>query len=352
MPGFSAKHPWNDTVGQTVPPDTPHAVSVSLPTWESNVAYEEGERWVLDKMMCGYPRFFIHKSIDKLALSIVQQHASPETEKAMLVPTRACAKRCRDFLLLKNLEADPESVRILDYVSHPERTPPAPQKRVLPHLNAVIYPKELWPTAKVFWQHTGEGISSRHAEFCQKALDEGVMVEASTLSQPTTPRLSKGPRRYQRPVSIDHGISQTTNGHSNGHTNGDTQAGGESGVKDSALFVEERFGRNLDVAFAAQCKVAIRRRIAGSLSANEDLPQALEMTPEGPLNERSRDVPGFSVDDVYLFPNGMNAIFHAHRSLKLSRGELPSVMYGFPYVDTLKVLEKFGPGVTFYGHGS
>jgi len=28
------------------------------------------------------------------------------------------------------------------------------------------------------------------------------------------------------------------------------------------------------------------------------------------------------------------------------------VMYGFPYVDTLKVLQKFGPGAIFYGHGS
>ncbi|KAI6885909.1 hypothetical protein KC334_g15728 [Hortaea werneckii] len=27
-------------------------------------------------------------------------------------------------------------------------------------------------------------------------------------------------------------------------------------------------------------------------------------------------------------------------------------MYGFPYVDTLKVLEKFGPGATFYGFGT
>jgi cystathionine gamma-synthase len=33
------------------------AVSVSLPTWKANVAYEEGEEWVLSKMKNGYPRF-------------------------------------------------------------------------------------------------------------------------------------------------------------------------------------------------------------------------------------------------------------------------------------------------------
>jgi len=27
-------------------------------------------------------------------------------------------------------------------------------------------------------------------------------------------------------------------------------------------------------------------------------------------------------------------------------------LYRFPYIDTLKILEKFGPGCLFYGHGS
>jgi cystathionine gamma-synthase len=33
------------------------AVSVSLPTWSANVAYEEGEDWVITKMETGYPRY-------------------------------------------------------------------------------------------------------------------------------------------------------------------------------------------------------------------------------------------------------------------------------------------------------
>jgi len=54
MPGVLL--PFNETVGNTIPPDTPHAVSVSLPTWDANVGYEKGESWVVDKMQCGYPR--------------------------------------------------------------------------------------------------------------------------------------------------------------------------------------------------------------------------------------------------------------------------------------------------------
>lgn len=53
-------------VGGCVPPFTPHAISVSLPTWKDVVGYEEGEQRVVQAMECGYPRFFIHKSIQKV----------------------------------------------------------------------------------------------------------------------------------------------------------------------------------------------------------------------------------------------------------------------------------------------
>ncbi|KAK5715694.1 Cystathionine gamma-synthase [Elasticomyces elasticus] len=351
MPGFVSDLPWNQTIGDPVPANTPHAVSVSLPTWKANVAYEEGEAWILDKMQCGYPRFFIAKPIERLAQAIVRQHGDQQSDKAMLFPTRSCAVRCKDFFLRQQPTIDLSSLHILDYVPHPEKGPSAQSKKVLPRVTALVYPKELWPVAKSFWQHTGEGISSRQADFCQKAFDDGSMVDASTVSPSGTPRLSKGPRRYQKHVSIDHGIPPAAI--TNGHANGNGAATAEVGAPDSVQFVEERFGRNLDVTFAAQARLAIRKRIAGSLSANEDLPLSLEKPSDTEsVNERSRDVPGFSVDDVYLYPMGMNAIFHSHQALMHARGELPSVMFGFPYVDTLKVLEKFGPSTAFYGFGS
>lgn len=151
--------------------------------------------------------------------------------------------------------------------------------------------------------------------------------------------MSKGPKRYQRNVSIDQSTPNGSDG-INGHHNG---------IFDSTQFVEERFGRNLSLGFAAQAKLAIRRRIAGSLTADEDLPHSLDKPAD---DQMSRDVPGFSVDDVYLYSCGMNSIFHAHRTMMLARGAQKSIMYGFPYVDTLKILEKFGPGCLFYGHGS
>ena len=53
-------------LGAPVPAFTPHAISVSLPTWADNVAYEEGDPRVVDVQVSGYPRFFIHLSIRKV----------------------------------------------------------------------------------------------------------------------------------------------------------------------------------------------------------------------------------------------------------------------------------------------
>nr|POE93265.1 cystathionine gamma-synthase [Quercus suber] len=290
-------------------------------------------------------RFFIHKSIDKLADSLIQLHGSPDADKAMLFPSPKCAGHCVDFLIQQNPTVKTSSIRALDFLHRSGSYVSSDTQRLLPRVSAVLYPKELWPTAKVFWQHTGEGISSRRAEYCSKALEDKSLVEQSSVRS-SPPRLHKGPRRYQRPMSTDLAKPSDKD---RGNDNELTIHG--VGVQDSFQFVEERFGRNLNVDLVAKAKLAVRRRIAGSLTTNMDLPASLD-EPTDKSKERTRDLPSFSVDDVYLFSCGMNAIFTAHRMLQLARGELKSVMYGFPYVDTLKILEKFGAGVIFYGHAN
>jgi len=59
-------------LGSPLPPFTPHAISVCLPTWKDNVGYEEGEKRVVDSMVTGYPRFFIHKTIEKACILATQ----------------------------------------------------------------------------------------------------------------------------------------------------------------------------------------------------------------------------------------------------------------------------------------
>lgn len=58
----------NIPLGSSIPAFTAHAISVSLPTWRDNVDYEEGEKRVVDAMVTGYPRFVIHRSVQKVGL--------------------------------------------------------------------------------------------------------------------------------------------------------------------------------------------------------------------------------------------------------------------------------------------
>ncbi|KAJ5088674.1 Cystathionine gamma-synthase [Penicillium angulare] len=56
-------------------------------------------------------------------------------------------------------------------------------------------------------------------------------------------------------------------------------------------------------------------------------------------------------DDVYLYNTGMAAIYHAQQLLLQWQGT-SSVVFGFPYELTLKLLETFGPAVKFFPFGS
>lgn len=52
-------------------------------------------------------------------------------------------------------------------------------------------------------------------------------------------------------------------------------------------------------------------------------------------------------DDVFLYSTGMAAIYHAQELLLHWRGTA-SVVFGFPYELTLKLVETFGPGAKFF----
>ena len=255
-----------------------------------------------------------------------------------------------------------------------------------PLVVAVLFPRTCFSTAKAFWQHTGNGISSRRAEDFLEAFKNGHLkctkwsfgvhsfqeVESAEFQSPHSsiankaPSLAarnmcKGPQRYQKqvPQSGLHAVPDLESGQL-------PQEANSVDVKDHVRFIEERFGRNLDSRLASKAKIAIRRRIAGALIADSDLDEALDKLE---VTGHERNVSEFSVDDVYLYPSGMSSIFNTHRTLMKCRGSLKSICFGFvhsigcfsastnnncrfPYIDTLKILEKWGPGCLFYGHGS
>ena len=66
------------------------------------------------------------------------------------------------------------------------------------------------------------------------------------------------------------------------------------------------------------------------------------------LCDRISKYTGMAPWDVYLFPNGMSAVFSLHRALREMFPERKTVQYDFPYVDVLRVQKEFGQGAYFH----
>lgn len=299
-------------IGDPIPNNTAHAVSVTLPTWEATVGYEEGEDWVVNKMRSGYPRFFIHEIIQRLALSIEEKYARAG-ERAMIFPLETTAKRCRDFV--KEKSSLTRTRRILQLNTPPPKTLLERLLMVECTIACVLIPGEEFHLAKQYWQHAGEGILSRMAEYVWKQLFGGGRDRSRTRTKQELQAQS-----IQRKSSLILALIR-----SDSSTQSDVD-------REFTEFIEQKYGRVLDLQFATQAKIALRRRIAGKAEAGS---RGESITPE----------------DVYLHPSGMAAIFNAHQAILSTMPPHKSVCFGFPYVDTLNILRKFGPGCIFYGFG-
>lgn len=311
-------------VGVPIPQNTPHAVSVTLPTWEATVSYEEGEEWVTKKMTSGYPRFFIHSVIQDLAENLQSKYGR-EGERCMIFPSYKVAKRCREFIKTYSQEQVP--VRVLQLSTSPPSTEDEKSSIIESTIGVVFFPVNHFAIAKSYWQHSGEGISSRMAEYVLAELFH--KDSASSL-----PRLSRSSF-----------LKQELQARQILHKSPSIRASSlhEESDKEQDTYIEQKYGRVLDLKFEKQARSALRRRICGKVDKSHS--QEEEM-------ERSHRGKNLSETDVYLYPTGMAAIFNAHRAL-LGVVDEPkiSVCFGFPYVDTLNVLRKFGPGVHFLGLG-
>lgn len=306
--------------------------------------------------------FFIHRSIQAFAADIVAKYVNTKAKgpgdiTAMLFPTPTSAFRCLDFMRSRapvDITSNLQVINLVLDLSNPEARALEP---LCPSISAVIMPQDGFPFAKQYWQHSGDGVSSRRAEFCHGLFKDGLLRPDSELRNADASASAKpcrGPKRYQRQASLDAGGNQQ----SNVHGNGNGTAGETAMIQETSRFLEERFGRNLDLSFVQPAKSAIKRRIAGALrSADHDLGGSPSLS-EKQMSSNTRGIANLREEDIYLFPCGMNAIFHAHRalySIRTTPGSTPlkSVNFGFPYVDTLKILEKFNPsGALFYGRAS
>ncbi|KAI1370276.1 PLP-dependent transferase [Hypoxylon crocopeplum] len=340
-------------LGDSIPPNTAHAVSVSLPTWKANVGYEEGEQWVLGVMTTGYPRFFIHKSIQAFSHDITAKHGTAN-QQAMLFPTRKTANRCLDFIRDKAPQSALTNLDVLHLVLDPAKKAPEALQSATPSISAILCSAEAFPFAKQYWQHSGDGVSSRRAEFCHGLFKANILIPEEKASSPRAlqQKLCRGPKRYQRTAPIEDGLNETNGAHYRRHYPVKSDSSTDDDTTDTletSRFLEERYGRNLDLSLVPNAKSAIRRRIAGVLTTDIDLNSTTSFPT---MDSNARGISNFKEDDIYLVPCGMNAIFTTHQALLKAREPRKSINFGFPYVDTLKILQKFGPGAIFYGRGS
>jgi cystathionine gamma-synthase len=221
--------------------------------------------------------------------SLLEQKFGTQNEGSLLFPSRKAAEACRAFLTARDVSARVVQHCISDALC----------------VFIVLFPEDKSSIARQFWQHTGLGVSSR---FATRVLAALASAKSAASPPPTPTRLKPMAHRHYSPKmsrkpSID----------------------AEPLEEDQFVYLEQRYGRNLDVAAADQAKRALRRRIAGVLVRDEG-------AGDGEV-ELSQSVRGVAVteDDVWLYPSGMSAIWSAHQLALDARGEKKSVCFGLRF---------------------
>lgn len=225
-------------------------------------------------------RFFIHRSIARLAEAICLKYGN-SGDVAMLFPSRKGAEMCVDFICAEESEVSSHVFQIVELAhAHLSQQTNFDLSRWLV-LYAVIFPAAKFKTAKVFWQHTGLGISSRRAEFHQRFFDDGILVETN--------------RNKMDAVYENMRLKANKSAH----------------LASAQMVTEGQFRKDLMLDQSRNAKLAIRQRIAHAISSGREPHSAVD------------------VSDVFLYETGMSAIFNVHRMLLAVRGHLKSICYGY-----------------------
>ena len=125
-------------------PDSKHAVSVALPRWEDIIAYEEKDPKCINNLQSIYPRFGLNPLLKTLEREIFSENFL-KINKVWPYSNNNLALKAKNYCD-KNANSEESYIQ---------------NKR---HLTFLITKGEASEYAKIFWQHTGLGASSREAE--------------------------------------------------------------------------------------------------------------------------------------------------------------------------------------------
>ncbi|KAL6946947.1 hypothetical protein ACO0QE_001803 [Hanseniaspora vineae] len=231
-------------VGESIPPQTEHAVSVCLPTWEANVGYEEGDPDVINKLTTGYPRFFIHLYIKKLCSLILTKFSRNDSvEQCLIFSSYNVAKRCREYIKVKRPSTSTYPIRILQLSSEKPNSLDESRYKQECKVSTVFVHKDDFKYLKEYWQHAGEGISSRVAEYMLRNLFD---IDDQTLQS----------------ISHEHALQTSQTSTERKTSTIKTMEKEKEGTTTSTSYIEQRFGRAMDMSMGEYAKKLIKKRIA------------------------------------------------------------------------------------------
>ncbi|KAJ5260479.1 hypothetical protein N7478_012084 [Penicillium angulare] len=258
-------------LGTSQPPGDKYAISLSLPTWDSVPGRPRGYNWVLEKLQANYPSI-----VQQLTSAVLERCAIPaERMHCLVFSSKHAARRCIVYLQ-KHHSSDIQTDVVSFYISH-EATIPISTN--WDRFYAVIYDVDAKVEASEFWSIFGDGISSRHAEFC-------LQLWLYTCSESRNKSW-----QFYTSTGIGTGTDRTP----------------------------IRMLESLDAEQAA--KTEIRDRIANLIASDNP-----EFTPP-------------SATDVFLYTNGMSAISAMARALV---PEKKTLRKQWPYAETPKCVSNSG----------
>jgi cystathionine gamma-synthase len=158
-PGWHPLHAapaWQpNALGQPLP-DDPHAVSVALPTWADIVGYEENDPRVHQALLSGYPRFVLPPLLVQLGAWLSERYElAPDSVVYPYRHVRQAEAAMRWIQHEVRVQEGDGVARISDSL------------QLIDHSGmfaALAVTGDYAPLAKAYWQHSGQGLSTRAAE--------------------------------------------------------------------------------------------------------------------------------------------------------------------------------------------
>ncbi|KPM41498.1 hypothetical protein AK830_g5104 [Neonectria ditissima] len=153
--------------GHIFPSAALHAVSCSLPTWASVVAWSKKDKALLESVEYSYPRFFISKPLRSLILRARERlQISDEDISCLVFPSARMGDYCVAALESQSSDVVPELSTVRFFLPDQSGSESVLGESHYLAFSLVLFPTTLKKQAMSVWMDTGAGMSTRHAEFC------------------------------------------------------------------------------------------------------------------------------------------------------------------------------------------